>query len=125
MRNILFLLFIFLLAKPVISQVPDKKEMQAQMMEAVNEIRKQVVDLEKQIETAKTENPGEVKDLQQQLNILKKQLVMMQGLNKNISGMAEKTFKDAAQQESIIVPKKDSARINNLPERTLNAAELF
>ncbi len=123
MHIIIFFFFTFLLMKPVLAQVPDKKEMQSQMQEAVNEINKQIGELDKQI--AKTESPDEVKNLQEQVAMLKKQLAMMQGLNKNISGMPEKTFKDAAEQETITVPKKDVARINSLPKRALNDAEVL
>ena len=48
MRIIIFLLLASLIAQPVLSQVPTKKEMQGQMLEAINELNKQIADLEKQ-----------------------------------------------------------------------------
>ena len=53
MRIILFLLFISFFSQPILSQVPTTKEMQAQMMEAINEMNKQIAELEKQIAEAK------------------------------------------------------------------------
>ena len=49
MRIILFLLLIVITAKPVISHQPSKNEMQAQMKEAGNTLKKEIADLEKQI----------------------------------------------------------------------------
>ena len=117
----MLILIMSLSLQSVFSQVPSKKEMQAQMLESVNEVKKQISELDKQI--AKAESPDEVKNLQEQKTMLNKQLEMMQGLNKNISGMSEKIFKDAAEQENSKVPKKDFARINSLPKRTFNDAE--
>jgi hypothetical protein len=123
MRIVILFLVALLFIQPVLGQVSSKKEMQGKMQEAVSEINKQIGELDKQI--AKTESPEEVKNLQEQVAMLKKQLAMMQGLNTNISRMPAKVFTDAAEQESIIAPKKDVARINSLPKKALNDAEVF
>ena len=124
MRIIFFLLFTFLLAQPALSQQPTKKEMQAQMLEEENDLKSQIADLEKQIETAKKDNPSEVEDLQKELKQLKQQLALLQGVNKGISGMSDKTFQQAAEEESLLVPKKDVIRINALPKKILSEAEM-
>ena len=124
MRITILLLLTLTILNEVIGQLPSKKEMQAQMLEAVNEINRQITDLEKQIEIARKENPDEVKDLEDQVTILKKQVEMMRGVNKSMSGMSERIYTQAAQKEAL-VPTKDAARINSLPKRTLNEAELF
>ena len=55
MRIILALFFALILMLPVFSQVPSKSQIQAQMREAINELNKQIIDLEKQIAEAKKE----------------------------------------------------------------------
>ena len=87
MRIILFLFLISFITKSAFSQQSSKKEMQAQMLEAVNELKKRLSDLEKQIET--------VKDLEEQPAMLKKQLTMMEEVKKSAPGMSKKTFQQA------------------------------
>jgi len=101
---------------------PSKSEIQSQMDEATNELRKEVADLKKQLK--ETTDPEEKKSLEEQISMLEKQLAMMGGLNKNLSGMSDKTIQEGIEEESIIVPKKDVARINMLPKKILNDAEL-
>ena len=47
MRITLALFFALILMLPVFSQVPSKSQIQAQMREAINELNKQIIDLEK------------------------------------------------------------------------------
>jgi tetratricopeptide (TPR) repeat protein len=110
--------------KPVKTEMPSKTEIQSQMNEATNEIRKEIADLEKQI--ASSTDAEEIKDLKEQVAMLKKQLTMMEGLNKSVSGMSEKVFKEAAAEEKApLVPKRDSVRIRAIPKKTLSEAELL
>lgn len=104
--------------------VPSKNEIQSQMNEATNELKKQVVDLKKQLK--ETTDPEEKEALQEQITMLEKQLSMMQGLNKNLSAMSDKTIQEGFEEEEAAagVPKKDEARINSLPKKILNDAEL-
>ncbi len=137
MRTLIFFVLIILLSgsssgqqtnekevkKTLPQQQPNKKQMQGQLGEAINEINKQIADLEKQIEVAKKEDPGSVKDLQATVDLLKKQVAMMGGLTKTVEGISEKTFEDAGKEEAI-VSKKDPARVSQIPEKKLTKAEL-
>ena len=64
MRILFFLLFTFLLAQSVLSQPPTRVQMNAKMQEVKNSLNNEITGLEKQIATAKKENPEEVKGLQ-------------------------------------------------------------
>lgn len=126
-RIIAFLLFSFFLLKPAFSQVPSQKEMQAQMKEMKSELNKQIIELEKQITDAKKnkENPETIKELEDQLSMLKKQVEMMGGVSKGISKVSDKTFQQAVVNDNNMeVPKKDVARIKQLPDKVLTDAEL-
>ena len=107
---------------PSTTEIPSKNEMQSQMNEATNDIKKQIAELETQLKA--TNDPDEKKSLQDQINMLQKQLTMMQGLNKNLSGMSDKVFKEAAEEDAATVPKRDVARISILPKKTLSEQDL-
>ncbi|MGZ8525654.1 MAG: hypothetical protein ACXWV1_14575, partial [Chitinophagaceae bacterium] len=104
-----------------------KREMQAGMLSAINELNTQIADLEKQITEARKnkEDEGTIKEMEDQVAMLKKQLKMMGGLNKTVSGISEKTFQQAGEEGKTIVPKKDIARISILPKKILSDAELL
>ena len=105
---------------------PSRNQMQAEMLSAINEINTQIADLENQLAEAikNKEDEETIKGLRDNIRLLKQQVEMMGGLNKTVSGISEKTFEQAGKEEPI-VPKKDHARINMLPKRTLTEAELF
>ena len=128
MRIIIFLLLITFIIKPVFTQVPSKKELQGQMLEAINELNKQIAELEKQIAEAKKnkKDDSEIKTLEDQVVILKKQVGMMGGLNKSISGMSAKTFQkvEALEESKDGVPVRDDRRIRMLPDGIFTNAEL-
>ncbi len=111
--------------KTIPNQSPSKKKVQGQLAEAINEINKQIADLEKQIDEAKAnhEEAGTIKDLEEQVALLKKQVEMMGGLDKTVSGISKKTFEEAGKEEAL-VPKKDHVRINMLRKKILTEAEL-
>jgi tetratricopeptide (TPR) repeat protein len=139
MRIIIFLFFLFCASEcalpqitpanktvkpPTKTEMPSKTEIQSQMSAATNEIRKELTDLEKQIASSSDEK--EIKDLKEQADVLKKQLSMMEGLNKNMAGMSEKVVKEAAnEQGAVIAPKRDVTRISVIPKKTLSDAELL
>jgi tetratricopeptide (TPR) repeat protein len=100
-----------------------KSEIQSQMTEATNEIKKEIADLEKQLKS--TTDPDEIKDLKEQIAMLQKQLAMMQGLNKQIGRMSDAVVEQGAHEDSVSAPKRDIARISILPKRTLTEAELL
>jgi len=139
MRIIIFLLLLFSVSKSALTQItpadktvkppaktemPSKTEIQSQMTEATNEIKKEIADIEKQI--ASSTDPDEIKGLKEQSAMLKKQLSMMEGLNRNMAGMSDKVYKEAANQESApAAPKRDATRISMIPKKTLSDAELL
>ena len=141
MRIIFILLFACLLNQNLMAQVESprkqlpqkevregqssKKQMQAEMLSAINEINTQIADLEKQLAEAikNKEDEETIKDLRDQIAMLKQQVEMMGGLNKTVSGISEKTFQQAGEKEPL-VPKKDVARINMLPNKILTKEEL-
>ena len=137
MRIIVYLLLLFCTIKPAFAQTPadktvkpvkaetpSKTEIQSQMNDATNEIRKEIADLEKQI--ASSNDVEATKDLKEQVAILKKQLSMMEGLNKNVSRMSDNVFKEAANEDGgAVIPKRDATRISIIPKKTLNDAELL
>lgn len=104
---------------------PTKNEIQSSMNEATGALRKELADLKKQL--AETTDPEEKKSLEEQIAMLEKQLAMMGGLNKNLSAMSDKTIQDGLEEEAAEsgVPKRDAIRINMLPKKVLNNAELF
>jgi len=108
------------------SQTLSKGEIQSQMQGAINDLNKQISELEKQIAEAKTAKAdGEtIKEMEEQLSMLKKQVTMMGGLDKNVSRLSNKAVQQATEEETAVVPKKDVTRINALPKKTLNNAEL-
>ena len=126
MRFITILLCL-LITQTAFTQTPSKEEMQNQMAQVTKELNKQITDLEKQIADAKKnrEDTETIKNLEDQLAMYKKQVSMMSGLTKNISGMSDKVIKQATQKnEPGIVPKRDVARIKQLPDKILTDAEL-
>src|SRR5262245_41973613 len=139
MRIIIFLLLLFCASKcalpqispadktvkpPTKTEMPSKSEMQSQMNAATNEIKKEISNLEKQLNASA--DADEKKSLQEQITMLQKQVTMMQGLNKNMAGMSDKVYKEAANEENAAVaPKRDVTRISVIPKKTLTDAELL
>src|SRR5688572_32946390 len=95
---VLFLVHTGLAQAPSKTQKPVKNEMHGQMMEAVNELNEQIADREKQIADAKKNkvDPEAIKSMEGELALLKKQVAMIGGLNKNLSGISNKTFQQAS-----------------------------
>ncbi|MFI5132433.1 MAG: hypothetical protein ACHQFX_20690 [Chitinophagales bacterium] len=112
--------------KPIPEQVPSKNQMQGQLAEATNELNAQIADLEKQLADAikNKEDEETIKGYRDQIAMLKKQVEMMGGLKKTVSGISENTFQQAADAETFSTPKKDVARIKQLPAKILTDAEL-
>jgi uncharacterized protein YbcI len=98
------------------------------MAQAVSELNSQISALEKQIADAKKnkEDPETIRSMEDQLAMLKKQVSMMGGLNKKILTIPDKTVKVAIEEDENTngIPKRDVARINALPKKTLTDAEL-
>ncbi|MBS1918995.1 MAG: hypothetical protein JST17_01965 [Bacteroidetes bacterium] len=127
MRILIFFFLFSFIIQPAFTQVPTKQEMQNQMAQVVKELNEQIADLEKQIAEAKKnkEDDSVIKELQDQMALLKKQVEMMGGLKKNLSGISEKTIKNIeADDNNTELPKRDVARIKQLPDKILSDAEL-
>lgn len=129
MRIILFLLLISLITETAFTQTPTKAEIQSQMQQMVNHLNKQIADVESQLaEAKKTKASTEIiKDLEDQLSMMKKQLQLMGGVTNGLSKMSNKTVQQAAEQDDkpkYTVPSRDNARINQLPDGVLSDAQL-
>jgi tetratricopeptide (TPR) repeat protein len=127
------MVFCCLLVNHAFAQLPANKQMQAQMLEAVNELNKQIADLEKQIIDAKRnrEDTSFIKDLEDQKVMLQKQVEMMGGVTKKLANMPDKIVRQAIKNDSIqtagakaVVPRLDKTRIDLMPKDTLNDADL-
>jgi Tfp pilus assembly protein PilF len=141
MRIILLLLMIAFMAntglsqqpvkeikKPIPDQVPSKNQMQNQLVEAINEINTQIADLENQLAEAikNKEDEETIKDLRDQIAMLKKQAEMMGGVTQRISNISDAKIQKALYDDNYTsVPKKDFVRIKMLPDGVLTDAELI
>ena len=141
MRLIIILLCL-LITELALTQTPSHADIQNQMGQVINklnqkitELEKQIADQEKLIADAKKnkEDPDTIRSmeenlnqLKQQLAMLKKQAEMMGGVTKGLSKMSAKTIKEGIDQSdnNNAVLKRDDARINALPKKTLTNAEL-
>lgn len=118
------------LSKQMFGQVqpPSKQQIQDQMGQVVNKLNENIADLENRIADAKkTNQPTEViNQLQQQLDMLKKQVVTMSGLTNGFPNMSNKIVQQVSEDNKpkFTVPKKDDARIEQLPDGVLTDAQL-
>jgi uncharacterized membrane protein (DUF106 family) len=127
MRTLFFALILFCTAPTSLIYSQSREEIQKQMQAAVNELNKQITELEKQIADAKKnkEDAESIKQMEEQLAMLKKQVEMMGGVTKGISKVSDKTFQQATKDDNNTgIPKKDVARIKQLPDKILTDAEL-
>jgi len=129
--RIITLLLLLIISQPLLSQkkataksAMSKNDIKSEMNEATDVIAKEITELEKQLKTETDEET--IKDLKDQIDMLKKQLKMMQGLNNNLSKMSDKTVQEAVEENDVSasVPKRDMTRISMLPKKILTEAEL-
>jgi TolA-binding protein len=141
MKSIILLLLVVSITKPVFAQVPSRQEMQNQMAQVTKELNQQITELEKQIADQEKlitdakknkEDPDTIKSIEEDLNqskqqlaMLKKQVEMMGGVTKGLSKMSDKTIQQASTDETSEIPKRDVTRINSLPKKVVNDAELL
>ena len=130
MRILLSLLLLFVLTGSASGQKANRKanaqnDIQTGMNQVTGELKKQIAELERQLKTET--DPDVIKDLKEQIEMLKKQLDMMQGLNKNVSMMSDQAVQEAVKEDdgSATVPHRDIVRINMLPKKILTDAELL
>ena len=111
MRMVILLLFsLFLVEGPALGQTPSKREMQEQLLQVEKDLKKQIAELVKQIETTRSENPGDVKYLEEQLVQLRKHLATIEAANRRVPGMPDKVFRQAV-KDSMVTPKTDVTKI--------------
>ena len=130
MRILLSLLLLFVLTGSASGQKANRKanaqnDIQTGMNQVTGELKKQIAELERQLKTET--DPDVIKDLKEQIEMLKKQLDMMQGLNKNVSMMSDQAVQEAVKEDdgSATFPHRDIVRINMLPKKILTDAELL
>jgi hypothetical protein len=91
-RIILFFLLACLLSQAAFSQKPSPKEIEAQKAEAARDARKQMEEMEKQIAEAKARNedPATIKELEEQLALVKKMLGVIEKAGTSASNRPQK-----------------------------------
>jgi len=126
MRILFILLFTFFITQPFISNAQSVKEMQAEMQNEIKDLKKHITDLEKQIATAKKENPSGVEDLQKELTQLKQQLSLMEQSMKNLAKMPSTLTQQVEKENNNDgdIPGLDKDRIKQIPDKILSNAEL-
>ena len=128
MRLLLFLFIISFLVMPVSAQTPSKKEMQGQMQQGINKLKKQITDLEKQIAAARAskENAETIKGMEEQLTMLKQQLQMMQRLTGTVSKISTMDLQQVINANDPGAPgkfpKSNPALLESLPKLTSKEA---
>lgn len=107
----------------VSAQTP--QEIQAQMKEVINDIKKQIAEQQKQIAEAKKsgEDPETIKEMEEGLEMLKKQLSSIQNISKSTSLVSDEAYEEAMKEKEEGVPKRDDIRIKSLPQKILTDAE--
>ncbi len=131
MRSGFLVLFSCLLIPPLFSQIPQKDEIDGAMQEVANEIKKEIASLEEQIDAAKKDNPEEVGNLVDQLNMMKTQLATMESLTKSVQSMSDETMEQASEHESTQEgknrnpPERDEKRLKAIPDKIPTDAELL
>lgn len=135
MRLFFFIFFLILLENNSNSQtptrntskVPTRSEIRSEMNQVINELNKQIAETEKELAEAikNKEEESVINDLKEQLAMLKKQVGLMTGVNKNVTNISDKTFNKALEEENNDgVPLRDETRINAIPKKPLTDAEL-
>ena len=111
----------------IFSQAPSKAQLQSKMNQFSSAVNKQIVDLEKQIADKKKNKADAetIRQLENQLAALKSQLKMIGDVSKGVSNVSDQALQQSRENENIVVPKKDLARINMIPKKLLNTAELL
>jgi Tfp pilus assembly protein PilF len=127
MRFLSFLIFSFLffVTLPVYSQIP--KDMQQELDNGVNDLKKQIAQQEKQIVEAKKnkEDPAIIKEMEDQLVMLKNQLSMISKITKTVSTIPTKTIQEISDNSDNDIPKfpkLNPAGIESLPKISSKAA---
>ncbi len=121
----LILIAFFALSLTAPAQQKPKQGVRDQMQETIESIKKDIANLEKQIERAKArKKPGNVQDLEKELETKKNLLSMMEGGMKSMEKVSDKDLQNIAAGEDRVVPKKDPARIARVPKTILTDSEL-
>jgi hypothetical protein len=119
---------LFFIAQSAFPQAPSKHQIRSQITQVVDKLNSNIVTLEKQISEAEKNNESEenIKPLREQLAMLKKQVVVIGGVSNGISDVSEKTIRPGNEEGNQSgIPKRDVARINSIPIKTLTNTELI
>lgn len=124
--TILLLCFLSITTIPSHAQVSDKNEAQIQAVENLNKMKKEFAEIEKKIAEAKKnkEDPETIKTMEDQLAMMKEMVATMEDLTKDLLKTSDNTVKQTLDDNKETVPKRDSKRINMLPDGILTDAEL-
>jgi len=132
MRILFLLLFISLVTQPVIIKAQTVKEMQTEMQQEIKDVKVQIADMEKDIATAKAnkEDPETIKEMEDELIKLKKQLSVLENTLKNLGKMpstVQKQFdedNDTNDGSPSKIPPEKKALLAALPKNNFSKPEL-
>jgi Tfp pilus assembly protein PilF len=125
LRKLFLILLLLSFSKEVFAQQPDNAGIKKEMQSMLESMKKEIADLERQIVQARArKDMGEVAELQQELDMLKKNLALLQGGAKKMNEVSDNRLKELADEENRVVPRKDTTRIAAVPSKILTDQEL-
>ena len=127
MKTVILFLLICFSAMNIPAQPPTMQQMKTEIQKQADGVKKEMADLEKQIETAKKNNPREVKKLEEELSMKKQQLLLIEKTMNSIGKISEKEVQKVAKKEEekkTTIPPKDVKRIAQIPKNILTDAGL-
>ncbi len=140
MRIVFYLLLSLMFCLPGLSQqkpppkqtretkASNKNQMMSQMKVAVDALNKEISNQEKQLAEAikNKEDEETIKGMKDQIAMLKKQVKMIGGVTREVPNISDKKIQQALEDDNnATVPKKDVARIKQLPDKILSDADLI
>ena len=133
MRIIILLMLLFLTTSPEPSAAQTPKEMQQQLQQEINELKKQIADTEKEIAAAKArkEEAETIKAMEDDLAMQKQQLSLIEKAAKSMgnipSSIMNKATKEIIKENDDgykTIPAKKTALLATIPKETLSKTEL-
>jgi hypothetical protein len=118
-RILFFIISFFLFLLTALSQA-NKAEMEKEILE----LKKEIVQTEKEIAEARKSNLPDVKEMEAELVMMKKALVIAENSLKGLSKTPDKKIQEIADKEQKAIPKKDPARIAKVSKTIMSDAEL-
>lgn len=128
MVRILCCLCFLAAARPALAQNPTPANIQAQMAEAIRGLKQEIATLEQRLKEARLakEDPSTIKQLEEQLALLRRQVAMMESQGRQLTRMPAAALEQVAAEEpgKAELPRRDQRRIAAIPDRTFTEAEL-